>query len=102
MTFQNRRGAPRIPVSLTVQFGSGGEFQRAVIINRSPGGVFIRTSKPLPIGTAIELVIKIAGEQPIRQRGKVVWERLLGKGAPPHEPEGMGVQFEEPIDPRLK
>jgi uncharacterized protein (TIGR02266 family) len=98
-----RRSSQRIPVTvtLTVQYRSGDELHRDRVLNRSVGGLFIRTSRPLPIGTELDLVIDISGELPIRQRARVVWERLYDKKAPPHEPEGMGVQFEEPVDPRL-
>jgi type IV pilus assembly protein PilZ len=98
----DRRAAPRVPVTLAVQYRTGDELHRDRVLNRSAGGLFIRTSRPLPIGTELDLVIEIAGQPPIRQRARVVWERLLGKNAPPHEPEGMGVQFAEPIDSRLR
>ena len=97
-----RRADPRVPVTLTVQYRSAGELRRDLVANRSSGGVFIRTSRPLPIGTPVELVIEITGEPSICARGKVVWERLYGRASPPHELEGMGVRFDEPVDPRLR
>jgi type IV pilus assembly protein PilZ len=93
-----RRAFPRIPVSLAVEYRSEGELRRDLVIDQSEGGLFIRTSRPLPIGTELELVIQVAGEPPMRVRGRVVWERLLGKG--PDQP-GMGVGFVGPVDPRL-
>src|SRR5262249_14433500 len=101
MNCDDRRSSPRVPVTLPGQYRSQGELHRDRVLNRSPGGLLIRTSKPLSLRTELDLVIEIAGQPPIHQRARVVWERLLGKNAPPHEPEGMGVQFAEPIDTRL-
>src|SRR5262249_7510408 len=99
--WRERRASPRLPATLTVQYRSGEELRRDLVVNQSKGGVFIRTSRPLPIGTAVELVFEVAGELPIRARGRVVWERLLGRGSAADEPEGMGIAFEAPVDARL-
>jgi uncharacterized protein (TIGR02266 family) len=96
-----RRAAPRIPATLTVQYRSGDELRRDLVTDRSRGGMFIRTSRPLPIGSVLELVIEVAGQPPRRVRARVVWERLLGRDVRPEGPPGMGVCFEAPLDPPL-
>jgi type IV pilus assembly protein PilZ len=94
------RDFPRVPVHLQVSYRDDAELARSFIDSLSGGGVFIRTSRPLPIGT--ELVMEIAlgdpepAADPIRVRGKVVWGRLIGRE------DGMGVQFLEPPPERLK
>ena len=104
MKYHERREFPRAPASLTVQYRDGEELKRDLVENQSPGGLFIRTRRPLPIGSEFDLVVEIAGDPPtrIQVRGRVVWERLYGRNAPPHEPEGMGIAFIGDVDPRLQ
>jgi type IV pilus assembly protein PilZ len=93
----DKRAHERIPVSLKVSYPSRGDLQKDLVTDLSPGGLFIRTSKPLPIGTEIELEVQVAAEDPpITVRGKVVWLRSA-KG--PHE--GMGIQFRGLMGPVL-
>ena len=94
------RSFPRFPVHLQVRYQSGAELAQSFIESLSTGGVFIRTSQPLPIGTDLVMDITIDGDgseaQPIRITGRVVWERLVGRE------DGMGVSFTEPPPDRLK
>jgi type IV pilus assembly protein PilZ len=93
----NKRQHARIPVSLQVSYLSKGDLQRDLVINLSPGGLFVRTSKPLEIGTDVDLEVRIAEEeQPLHIRGKVVWLR----GSDPDAP-GMGIQFTGVMGPLL-
>jgi type IV pilus assembly protein PilZ len=84
----DKRQHTRIPVALKVAFGSRDDLQRHLVTDLSPGGLFVRTSKPLPIGTEVDLEVTIAEtDLPMHIRGKVVWLRQK------HGPEGMGIQF---------
>jgi uncharacterized protein (TIGR02266 family) len=84
----------RVPVSLKVAYRTRDALQKDLVTDLSPGGLFIRTSKPLPIGTEVELQVSIAAEEPpIRVRGKVMWLR--------GENEGMGIQFTGLMGPVL-
>jgi len=95
MSEQRQHG--RIPVSLKVSYLSKGDLQRDLVTDLSPGGLFIRTSRPLPIGTEVDLEVVIADEDPpTHVRGKVIWLRHH-KGAP----EGMGIQFTGVMGPLL-
>src|SRR5262249_3372083 len=89
---------PRIPVHLKVTYRDGAELQSSMIESLSQGGVFIRTARPLPIGTEIlmEIEVESDSEGPVLIRGRVVWERLIGRA------DGMGVKFLEPVPERLK
>jgi uncharacterized protein (TIGR02266 family) len=84
-----KRAHPRIPVALKVSYPSRGDLQRDLVTDLSPGGLFIRTSKPLPIGTDVDLEVQVDAEDPpITVRGKVIW---LRSARGPHE--GMGIIF---------
>src|SRR5687767_8299939 len=88
------RSSPRLPVVLPVTYQSAGELVRDLVLNIGEGGLFIRTSKPLPIGTVIEMAITIEGVETIQQKGRVTWARGLPG-------DGMGVRFEAPVHPRI-
>ncbi|HEX2569972.1 MAG TPA: PilZ domain-containing protein [Polyangia bacterium] len=90
----DRRSAPRYPIRLGVSFADGEDLGRHAIVNLSEGGLFIRTSRPLPIGTEIEMAIRVGDAAPIHQTGQVTWVRGT-------EEEGMGVKFTGRIDPGL-
>jgi uncharacterized protein (TIGR02266 family) len=93
----NKRQHSRIPVSLQVSYLSKGDLQKDIVTNLSPGGLFVRTSKPLDPGTDVDLEVLIANEEtPIHVRGKVVWLRPA-----PGQAAGMGIQFTGVMGPLL-
>jgi uncharacterized protein (TIGR02266 family) len=92
----NQRQHGRIPVSLAVSYLSKGDLARDIVNDLSPGGLFVRTSKPLDIGTDVDLEVILADETPIHVRGRVVWLRTEAGTR-----QGMGIQFTGPIGPLL-
>jgi type IV pilus assembly protein PilZ len=93
----DKRQHSRVPVALKVSYPSKGDLQRDLVTDLSPGGLFIRTSKPLPIGTEVDLEVSISPTDPqISVRGKVVWLRSAQSAG-----EGMGIQFTGMMGPVL-
>jgi uncharacterized protein (TIGR02266 family) len=88
-----RRRFPRTPLSLLVQyrFNSFEDFLAEYSVNISPGGMFIKTDKPLEQGTMVYLQFTLKdGSRLIEGMGKVVWVNSVGmKDRVP----GMGVEF---------
>ncbi len=98
MNKDNKRQHLRVPVSLQVSYLSAGDLQKDLAVNLSPGGLFVRTSKPLDIGTEVDLEVLLATEDtPMHVRGKVVWLR----GATTESQSGMGIQFIGVMGPLL-
>ena len=62
--------------------------------NISKGGTFIRTSKPLDVGTEFVFVLSIPGtdQSTLELRGEVIWT-VLGDQATDDHPAGMGIRF---------
>jgi uncharacterized protein (TIGR02266 family) len=91
-----KRQHPRIPVALTVTYASRGDLQIDLATDLSPGGLFVRTDKPLAVGTDIDLSVVIAPNGPrISVNGRVSWRRE-------NEPnKGMGIQFSGILGPVL-
>src|SRR5450432_3919887 len=88
------RLAVRLPVHLAVSYQSTTDLASAFIDSLSQGGVFIRTSRPLPIGTELVMEIDVAGQRKVSIKGRVVWERIIGREG---SADGMGVAFLEPL-----
>ena len=92
----DRPREPRTPVGLRVKlsYGSVDEFAERFATNISRGGVFIRTREPKPVGTQVDLEIRLAtGESVIRSRGVVRWVAEANPKARPPVAPGMGIQF---------
>jgi uncharacterized protein (TIGR02266 family) len=84
----DKRQHPRTPVALTVAYASQGELQMDLATDLSPGGIFIRTSNPLPVGTDLDLTVVVAPTGlRISANGRVTWLREEER------PQGMGVEF---------
>jgi Tfp pilus assembly protein PilZ len=65
----------RLALHLPVTYRDGADLAASYIDSLSEGGVFIRTSRPLPIGTELVMEIEVKEtdlEGPVRIRGKVV------------------------------
>ena len=92
----DRPREPRTSVGLRVKlsYGSVDEFVERFATNISRGGVFIRTREPKPVGTQVDLEIRLAtGESVIRSRGVVRWVAAANPKARPPVAPGMGIQF---------
>ncbi len=94
----DKRGGERQPVGLLVRlaYGTVDEFVERFAVNMSRGGLFIRTRDPRPVGTALNLEIRLGtGEAVIRAQGVVRWVQApeaASHARPPLAP-GMGIQF---------
>lgn len=94
----NRRVYPRAPIELKVEYKKLNTFFADYTKNICKGGTFIRTQKPLEVGTRFLFKLYIPKlEEPLRLTGEVKWVVRKGEPPPPgvaadHEP-GMGIQF---------
>jgi type IV pilus assembly protein PilZ len=93
-----RRREVRAPIDLKVEYKRLNTFFYDYTKNISKGGTFIRTEKPLEIGTIFLFKLMIPNQQePLALRGEVRWVVKEGEPLPPqaaagHEP-GMGIKF---------
>src|SRR5712671_2680377 len=90
----DRRGQDRAAIELKVEYKRLNTFFADYTKNISKGGTFIRTDKPLDLGTefVFALSIPLLGE-PVRLRGRVMWTTSTDK-ATPDSPPGMGIRFQ--------
>lgn len=94
----DRRGFPRVPIELKVEYKKLNTFFADYTKNICKGGTFIRTRKPLDVGTVFVFQLAVPKlREPIAIRGEVKWVKREGEPSPPgvaedHEP-GMGIRF---------
>lgn len=84
---------PRAPIELKVEYKRLNSFFADYTRNISRGGTFIKTTKPLSVGT--EFVFKLSVPKlpaPIELRGRVQWIVDVDHTSPNQEP-GMGIGF---------
>lgn len=78
----------RAPIELKVDYKKLNSFFADYTKNISKGGTFIKTKKPLPIGTRFLFKLTVpAREEPFELLGEVVWSK-----GDVEEP-GMGIRF---------
>src|SRR5262249_24760784 len=95
----DRREHARAPIELKVEYTKLNTFFADYTKNICKGGTFIKTRKPLEVGTefVFKLLVPRLGD-PLALRGQVKWVVREGEEPPPeagsdgHEP-GMGIRF---------
>jgi uncharacterized protein (TIGR02266 family) len=88
-----RRSEERVRVKIRITFRTAHDFFRAYIGDLDSEGLFIKTTKSLPVDTVLDLEFNLPNTQKvIRTPGRVVWTRsqdMSTKKMPP----GMGTEF---------
>jgi len=88
-----RRGGKRVSGKISISFQKADDFFRAYIANLGEGGLFIHTTKNLPVGSLLDLEFSLPdSNQAITTKGKVVWTRPQDMSTE-KMPPGMGIQF---------
>ncbi len=96
------RDSRRVPLETRVQlkFEKFSGFINEFSANISPGGIFIRSDRPEPVGTLVDFEFRLGdGFELIKGRGEVAWVREASGDAA--HPAGMGLSFLE-ISPQGK
>jgi type IV pilus assembly protein PilZ len=89
----DRRSAPRGPIRLRVDYERMNAFFADYTKNISKGGTFIKTERPLPIGTRFLFALSVpALSEPVQITGEVQWIASADAPGPDNEP-GMGIRF---------
>ncbi len=89
-----RRRAERSAIELNVEYKRINTFFSDYTRNISKGGTFIRTSRPLDVGTEFVFALRIPNlEEPLRLRGIVKWI-VKQDDASAQKQAGMGIEFQ--------
>jgi len=88
-----RRMGKRISGKISISFKTASDFFKAYIANLGEGGLFIHTTKSLPVGSLLDLEFSLPdSDQTITTKGKVMWIRPQDMSTE-KMPPGMGIQF---------
>jgi uncharacterized protein (TIGR02266 family) len=88
-----RRAEDRTGSKIRIVFKRASDFFRAYISNLGAGGLFIKTTQTLPVGTVLQLDFNLPGsDYVIQTKGKVVWARPKEE-SDERKPPGLGIQF---------
>src|SRR5689334_22418747 len=93
---EERRGEQRAPIELKVEYKRLNAFFADYTKNISRGGTFIKTGRPLPIGTEFLFKLYVPHlDGALEIHGEVQWivteQEVTGTGD--HEEAGMGIRF---------
>ncbi len=95
----NQRRAARLQHEIPVAYKSVGSFLSDWATNISHGGLFINTRKPLPVGTAVTILIQLPGASfPCELAGRVTRVAEFDNHA--NMVPGMGIEFVSVDDAR--
>lgn len=88
-----RRKEERKRVNIRISFKKASDFFRSFIGDLDSGGLFIKTTKSLPVDTLLDLEFNLPGtSKAIRTQGRVVWTRSQDMSTE-RMPAGMGTEF---------
>jgi len=88
-----RRSEERVRAKIELSFNKVHDFFMAYIGNLASGGLFIKTTKGLPVGTILDLEFNLPKtKKVIHTTGKVAWARSQDISTE-KMPPGMGVEF---------
>jgi type IV pilus assembly protein PilZ len=89
----DRRRHPRAPIELKVEYRRLNTFFADYTKNISRGGTFIKTQKPLGVGTEFLFKLLVPTlEEPIVLKGRVQWV-IQPEEQTEEQPPGMGIKF---------
>ena len=89
----DKRKFPRGAIELKVEYKRLNTFFADYTKNISKGGTFIKTRKPLDVGTEFLFRLHVPSlDEPLTLRGRVQWLVRDGEEAPGEHP-GMGIRF---------
>ncbi len=93
---EEKRKAPRVPIELRIDYRKLNTFFADYTKNISRGGTFIKTDKPLDIGTRFLFSLWLPNRgEPVELHGEVRWVRRPGEPASDdgEDEAGMGIRF---------
>jgi CRP/FNR family cyclic AMP-dependent transcriptional regulator len=90
-----RRTEERASAKIRITFKRASDFFRAYIGNLGTGGLFIKTTQMVPVGSIMNLEFNLPdSDHLIQAKGKVVWARPQEQ-SDEKKPPGLGIQFVE-------
>jgi type IV pilus assembly protein PilZ len=97
----DKRRAARLHHEIPVAYRSVGSFLSDWATDISHGGLFINSRKPLPVGTAVKILVQLPGTAfPFELQGRVTRVSELDNAA--NTVPGMGIEFTGVDEPKRR
>jgi type IV pilus assembly protein PilZ len=94
MSDSDQRQGQRAPLRLRVDYERMNSFFADYTKNLSKGGTFIKTARPLPVGSRCQFSFSLpALSDPLVLDGEVAWILTAGEAQQRGEDAGMGIRF---------
>jgi type IV pilus assembly protein PilZ len=91
---EEQRASRRAPIRLRIDYERMNAFFADYTKNISRGGTFIKTSRPLDIGTRFVFALSVpALAEPVQLDGEVTWVLPPEAAAQQNDEPGMGIRF---------
>jgi CheY-like chemotaxis protein len=90
----NKRKHIRVPFNKMVSYCVAGKYERNYAVTLSEGGIYMRSNKPLPVDTRVEVDIPLGEKESMVICGRVIYTKALLKGRFTIPP-GMAICFDE-------
>ena len=91
---EDLRTGVRAPLRLRVDYERMNSFFADYTKNISKGGTFIKTPRPLPVGTRCQFSFTLpALSEPLVLEGEVTWQLSTDAARARNEDPGMGIRF---------
>ncbi|HEX9401530.1 MAG TPA: TIGR02266 family protein [Anaeromyxobacter sp.] len=101
MSADNKRRAARLHHEIPIAYRTVGSFLSDWATNISLGGLFINTRNPLPVGTAVKILVQLPGASfPFQLGGRVTRVTEFDNHA--NMVPGMGVEFTDVDEPKRR
>lgn len=98
LTSGTRRKHVRVPMCNKVYVSTNGTVSELYTVNVSAGGMYIKTDKPLPVGSKVVISFPLGAGRHLNLKGVVAnIKREAGK-----QPPGMGIEFKDVGDDERK
>jgi uncharacterized protein (TIGR02266 family) len=93
----------RFAAHVEVDFESESHFYAGLSENLSEGGLFVATYAPRPVGSAIDVTLKLPGHgEPVRTRGTVRWVREFSEMSDTVPGMGLRLELDDQDLPRIR
>lgn len=91
---RDRRREERAPLKVRVDCRDVDVFASSKIMNISRGGIYVKTRKPPPRNTPLQIEFYLPpGEEPVHATGSVVWINPAASRGNAMLPVGVGIHF---------
>jgi uncharacterized protein (TIGR02266 family) len=102
-SFPELRRELRFVAQVEVDFQSDSHFYTGLSENLSEGGLFIATYDVRPVGTEMDVVVRLPGHgEPIRTRGTVRWIREFSESSDAAPGMGLHLSLDDAALPRIR